>query len=93
MRRLLLLLPCLLPATALADGDSGAPRFRLRAPATIEPAPQQGGNYTLEARFAAQPSAGDLREGGRYSLIGRIAAKGSVACGTPAIFDDGFEDT
>jgi hypothetical protein len=66
------------------DGD-----LRLKQ-AQIEPKPSSG-RYTVRARFAAEEAGGELREGGDFVLIGRIA-KGGVVC-TPldAIFDDGFE--
>lgn len=89
MRRLLVLL-LFAPAMVFADDDT--PRFALRAPATIEPAPATDGTFALKARFASQASAGELREGGRFRVIGRIAQRGAIACGTPEIFADGFEN-
>lgn len=93
--RAVLLLAVLLPAGLLPlcanAAESDAARFALRAPATLEPAPERAGPYAIKARFAAEASAGELRENAQFRLIGRIAAKGSVACGTPEIFADGFE--
>ena len=66
------------------------PRYALKQPAQIEAAPLQMGRYTLNARFAREESAGELREGGRYGLIGRLA-KGGQSCDAGQIFENGFE--
>lgn len=87
---LAVLLSAGLPLCVRAAESDGS-RFALRAPATLEPAPERAGPYAIKARFAAEASAGELRERAQFRLIGRIAAKGSVACGTPEIFADGFE--
>lgn len=73
-----------------AETNAAAPRFTLKSSST-DVAPQQSGRYTLRARFAPVESAGELREGGNFSLIGRFA-KGSVSCGIGGvIFSNGFE--
>jgi hypothetical protein len=75
---------------APSDVNAGAPRFTLKSSST-DAAPQQSGRYSLRARFAPAESAGELREGGNFSLIGRFA-KGSVSCGPGGvIFSNGFE--
>ena len=91
---LLLLAPTLAHAAesaARAEANAtSTPRFTLTASST-EAAPQQSGRYTLRARFAPVESAGELREGANFSLIGRFA-KGGVNCGTGGvIFSNGFE--
>jgi hypothetical protein len=94
---LLLLAPaCLLAAEPPTGNEAGhgtdaAPsRFRLAASST-EAAPQSSGRYSLRARFAPAESAGELREGGHFTLIGRLA-KGNVSCSAGGtIFANGFE--
>lgn len=86
-----LLLLAALSAFASGDIDADAPRFTARVPATIEAGAQHAGRFTLKARFAALETGGELRESGRFSVIGRIAAKGALTCGAPDIFADGFE--
>lgn len=81
------------PATSTAVStavNTAAPRFTLKSSST-EAAPQQSGRYSLRARFAPLSSAGELREGEHFTLIGRFA-KGGVSCGTSGLpFSDGFE--
>lgn len=72
------------PATSAAK-----PRFMLKSSST-EAAPQQSGRYALRARFAPVESAGELREGENFTLIGRFA-KGTVSCDFTAIFSNSFE--
>ena len=94
---LLLLAPTLTragePATsaeATAAASAATPRFTLKSSST-EAAPQQSGRYSLRARFAPVASAGELREGENFTLIGRFA-KTVVGCGTGGLpFSDGFE--
>jgi hypothetical protein len=92
---LLLLAPALVlaaePATGNATGNdtiAAAPRFTLASSST-EAAPQSSARYTLRARFDAPASAGELREGEHFTLIGRLA-KGGLSC-SGAIFSNGFE--
>lgn len=86
------LLAALLPAWSAAADDAPAaePRLSLKAPPAIEPAVQQGGRFTLRARFAPASSSGDLREGANFTLIGRFAKLGA-SCDFNALFADGFE--
>lgn len=78
--------PGMARAEAVKPSDSG---LRLK-PSSIEPR-QSSGRYTMHARFAEEEKAGELREGGDFVLIGRIA-KGGVACNpTDSIFRNGFE--
>ena len=104
MARCALVLFLLAPTLALAaepamraDTGTGArtastPRFTVKASST-EAAPQRSSRYTLRARFAPVESAGELREGANFSLIGRFA-KGGVSCGIGGvIFSNGFEGT
>ena len=44
----------------------------------------------MKARFAREESAGELREGGDFVLIGRFAKTG-VSCDFTEIFSNGFE--
>jgi len=75
---------------AAEPATSGAkPRFTLKSSST-EAAPQQSGRYALRARFAPVESAGELREGKNFTLIGRFA-KGTVSCDFTAIFSNSFE--
>lgn len=91
-----LLLPLALASTCVAASDnapsSKAPRLTLKQAPRIESALQQSGRYTLTARFAREESAGDLREGGDFALIGRFAKTG-VSCDAGAIFSNGFEES
>ncbi|MCI1711175.1 MAG: hypothetical protein LKM32_01040 [Chiayiivirga sp.] len=75
------------PAPAIATSTS---RFALKHPPRIEPTPQQAGRYTLKARFAREESAGELREGERFTLIGRLV-KGGASCDANTLFSNGFE--
>ena len=80
------------PAPAAEPGaDAGVTtRFTLTS-SSSEVAPQQSGRYSLRGRFAAVESAGELREGDNFTLIGRFA-KGNVSCGVGGvIFSNGFE--
>ncbi len=73
-----------------AEPDATTSRLSLRN-VSVEPAPQRSSRYRLQARFAPQASAGELREGGSFSLIGRFA-KASVSCTIDSsIFKNGFE--
>lgn len=93
------LIACLLTSLALpawsadsTNAETTAPRsnLTLKTAAVIEAAPQQGGRFTMRARFAPAESAGELREGANFTLIGRFA-KGGMSCDFTAIFSDGFE--
>lgn len=93
---LLLLVPALAfaaePATSTEATTAASPttnRFTLKSSGT-EVAPLQSGRYSLRARFAPAESAGELREGDRFTVIGRFA-KGTVNCDFNAIFSNGFE--
>lgn len=77
-------------AGAAAVPDAHAARLSLRE-ARIERAGEQAGRYTVRARFAPQESAGELREGEGFALIGRLAKAGAAACGTGTVFRNGFE--
>lgn len=90
-----LLLACMLMTVALpawsADEAPSAPSgLKLRSEPVIEAAPQRGQRFTVRARFAPASSAGDLREGTNFTLIGRFA-KGGVSCDFTAVFSDSFE--
>lgn len=78
-------------ATERGGADAEPPRLALAGTPRIEPAPQRSGRYTMTARFAREESAGELREGERFVLIGRLA-KGNASCDFSALFADGFED-
>ena len=100
MRALLsiLILPLALAATPCTASGGAAPvterpepaRLTLKHAPAIEPAPLQSGRYTLKARLAREESAGELREGGGFALIGRFAKTGA-SCDFSAIFSNGFE--
>lgn len=80
-----------LPGSSAGESAPGRPRLALKQPPQIEPAPQRSERFTLKARFAREESSGQLREGGAFALIGRLA-KGGVSCPSgDGIFDDGFE--
>ncbi len=79
-------------ALAAEVGAESAPvtsRYSLRQ-VTAEPAPLRSSRYAVRARFAAAESAGDLREGANFTLIGKFA-KGGASCSAFALFSDGFE--
>lgn len=83
-------LSCTCDPTHAADVEA-KPASRLSLKSTrIEPALEHAGRYTLSGRFAAAESVGELREGGHFVLIGRIA-KGGVSCDAGTIFSNGFE--
>jgi hypothetical protein len=78
--------------TLLAHASDVAPTpsgLRLKA-SSVEPS-QSSGRYTMRARFAAEEKGGELREGGDFVLIGRIAKGGVVCTPTDTLFRDGFE--
>jgi hypothetical protein len=87
----------LLPTTLLAgtvhvDGAPPASHesgFTLRE-SRFEAAPAQGSRYSVRARFQAGERAGELREGERFALIGRLAKTG-VGCDASVLFRNGFE--
>lgn len=84
------LLSCTCGPAFAADTDATpASRLSLKS-ARIEPAPAHAGRYTISGRFAAAESAGELREGGDFVLIGRFA-KGNINCDAGTIFLNGFE--
>lgn len=76
-------------AFAADPATSTTPRFTLKSSST-EAAPRQSGRYALRARFAPIESAGELREGKNFTLIGRFA-KGGASCDGTTIFSNGFE--
>jgi hypothetical protein len=77
-------------ATASGDGTA-APRYTLKQ-TRVEAAPPRSGRYTLRARLAPAESAGELRDGGDFTLIGRFAkAAANCGIGGAAIFRDGFD--
>ncbi len=87
----LTLLLCLGARASAAEGETAPPsRLSLKSPARIEPAPQQSARYILKARLAREESAGELREGGGFALIGRFA-KAGMNCDFSDIFSNGFE--
>jgi hypothetical protein len=96
MRAVLLctLLAAAMPGVAAESAaEPGSPRYALRSTPTIEPvaSASTSGRYTLRARLAPEASAGELREGANFTLIGRFA-KGAVICSAgDAIFRNGFE--
>lgn len=81
-----------LAADPVSNAEAANPSSRLRlVSSTTQAAPQQSGRYSLRARFAPAESAGELREGGDFTLIGRFA-KGAVICSSDgAVFRNGFE--
>jgi hypothetical protein len=81
---------CPAPAQA-ADEPARGSRFSLRD-ARIEAAPERAGRYSVRGRIAPVASAGELREGENFVLIGRFA-KAGVGCGADGglIFRNGFE--
>jgi hypothetical protein len=82
---------CLCFALSLAASMTLAAPPRYRAvDATLEPAVPAAGRFRLKGRFAAEESAGELREGTRFILIGRLA-KGTQSCDFGALFRNGFE--
>jgi hypothetical protein len=72
------------PATGAAKQ-----RFTLKS-SSSDVAPQHSGSYSMRARFAPAESAGELREGKHFTLIGRFA-KGGMNCDASTIFSNGFE--
>lgn len=67
-----------------------APRLALRA-AQLERAPEGTGRFQVRARLAREATAGELREGREFVLLGRLAKAGAAACGSHTLFRDGFE--
>jgi hypothetical protein len=87
---LLITLPAVTPAwSAAPDIPPPAARFALRQ-AQLEVQPQRHGRFRIDARFAPVASAGELRDGAGFTLIGRIA-KAGVGCDINALFRNGFE--
>ena len=79
------------PARSANEALPAPAHLTLKTAPVIEVAPQQSARYTLRARFAPAESAGELREGAHFTLIGRFA-KGGVSCGIGGvIFSNGFE--
>lgn len=91
-----LILPFAFATTCVSASDNtppnAPPRLALKQAPRIESALQQSGRYTLTARFAREESAGELREGGDFALIGRFAKTG-LSCDAGAIFSNGFEES
>lgn len=77
-------------SVAANDAAIESPKLTLKSTPRIEPAAQTSARYTLNARFAREESAGELREGGGFALIGRFAKVGQ-SCDFTQIFRDGFE--
>ena len=92
--RSMLLLGCLLSNAVQAQTvQEPARESRLRLRETrLDTAPEHGGRYTVRGRISPVASAGELREGDNFVLIGRFA-KAGVGCGPAgdSIFRDGFE--
>ncbi len=90
----LLLLPPTLSGAAesakATEANTATSRFKLKSSGT-ETAPQQSGRYTLRARFALAESAGELREGANFTLIGRFAKAGLNCATSGNLFANGFE--
>ncbi len=82
----------LLAGASVAGAADGPPpaRFKLKSAPVVEAVPLEAGPFRMQSRFSAQDSAGSLHEGGRFSLIGRMA-KAGVDCGADTLFKDGFE--
>jgi hypothetical protein len=81
-----------LARTARVDSAPPAPHqsgFTLRE-SRFDAVPTQGSRYSVRARFQAEESAGELREGERFALIGRLAKTG-VGCDASVLFRNGFE--
>ena len=83
---LVMALPTIVIATEIKPAGGG---LRLKQ-SQVEPR-QSSGRYTVRARFAADAPGGELREGGDFVLIGRLAKGGVVCTPTDAVFGDGFE--
>lgn len=85
-------MPFALACTSVAANDAAieTPRLTLKSTPRIEAAPQTSARFTVNARFAREESAGELREGGGFALIGRFAKVGQ-SCDFTQIFRDGFE--
>ena len=75
--------------TGAAEVEPASRVLRLKQ-SQVQPR-QSSGRYTVRARFAAEEPGGELREGGDFVLIGRIAKGGVVCAPTDAVFGDGFE--
>jgi hypothetical protein len=88
-----LLLAAQTPARAAeSSGETATPRYALTQ-SRVEAAPPRSDRYTLRARLAPAGSAGELREGDNFTLIGRFAkATANCGAGGAAIFRDGFEN-
>ena len=67
---------------------SASSRYRLTS-SSSEPT-RTSDRYTLRARFAPLESAGELREGSGFTLIGRFA-KAGASCDANTLFKNGFE--
>ena len=74
-------------ATATAAG--AGERFALRQ-AALDREPAAGPRFRVQARLAPAERAGELREGERFVLLGRLA-KAAAACGGDPLFRNGFE--
>jgi hypothetical protein len=70
--------------------ETPVPRLALRS-AQLERAAQGEGRFAIKARLAPAESAGELREGGDFVLIGRLQKAGAAACGSGTVFKNGFE--
>ena len=76
-------------AAAMSPEHEGTGRWKLRE-ARIVATPDAGHRFRVQGRIAAQEAAGELREAGRFVVLGRIAKRGQL-CSADAVFSDGFE--
>lgn len=72
-----------------ASQASASSRFSLRD-GRFDPAAEGEGRFRIAARFAAEETSGELRERGRWTMLGRLA-KAGASCDASAVFRDGFE--
>lgn len=80
----------LAPAAAATSPDNdGANRWKLRE-ARIVATPEAGKRFRVQGRIAARESAGELREAGRFVVLGSFAKRGQL-CSGDAVFSNGFE--
>lgn len=78
------------PAPSSTSTPSPSTRYTLKQ-ARIDATDTPTSRYSVNARFAPVESAGELREGATFSLIGRFAKAGSGCSIDGTIFRNGFE--
>ena len=84
----MLLVASFSPLHASHATEAQGARYRLLR---VEGDRSASGRFTVRARLAPRATAGELREGGSFSLIGRLA-KGNAICAIGgALLRDGFE--